>query len=177
LGTGLASADRTGEASLSRRSALKARYNRFALQMLRRYWRFQRGMTLGAQGVLIDDANRVLMIKHTYVPGWYFPGGGVEPGESFEDAARREVREEVGAEITGPIELHGIFANFARVKRDHIALFVIRHWQRDGDYRQKREIAEARWFAYDELPADVDPGSKQRIREILDGLPPPTHWI
>lgn len=133
-------------------------------------------MTLGAQGVLIDSDNRVLLIKHTYRPGWCFPGGGVEPGETFEDALRREVREEVGATITGPVELHGVFANFAIVRRDHIALFVLRHWSRPGDVFQRGEIAEAGMFAYDDLPPDTDRGTRTRLAEIFEGAPIDVHW-
>ena len=43
-------------------------------------------MTVGVRAVLIDGT-RVLLVKHTYTPGWQFPGGGVEPGETAETAA------------------------------------------------------------------------------------------
>ncbi|ODA66990.1 Diadenosine hexaphosphate hydrolase [Methyloligella halotolerans] len=146
------------------------------LAVLRRYWRVQRGMTLGAQGVVIDADDRVLLIKHTYRPGWCFPGGGVEAGESFKDALTREVHEEVGVTLTGPVTLHGIFTNFAAVKRDHIAVFLVRDWTRDGEYHRPREIAESGFFALDALPADIDGGTANRLREIFDGAPVMASW-
>ncbi|XSG81337.1 MAG: NUDIX domain-containing protein [Methyloligella sp. ZOD6] len=146
------------------------------LAVLRRYWRVQRGMTLGAQGVVVDDRDRVLLIKHTYRPGWCFPGGGVEPGESFEDALTREVHEEVGVSLTAPPLLHGIFTNFKAVKRDHIAVFVARDWTRDGEYHRPREIAESRFFPVDALPEDIDAGTAERLREIFDGAPVTASW-
>ncbi len=55
--------------------------------------------------LLFDDADRVLLVDPTYKPGWEFPGGIVEPGESPARAGRREVAEELGIELTGGLEL------------------------------------------------------------------------
>jgi 8-oxo-dGTP pyrophosphatase MutT (NUDIX family) len=59
-----------------------------------------------ASGVLLfDEADRVLLVDPTYKPGWEFPGGVVERGESPARAAHREVAEELGLELTGGLEL------------------------------------------------------------------------
>ena len=137
--------------------------------MVRPIWRMRRGMTLGAQGAVIDAQERVLLVRHGYRPGWWFPGGGVEWGETIEMALARELEEEVGVSLTGPPELHGIFSNNASFPGDHIAVFVVRKWTRSEEYRKRGEIAEARMFAKSELPERIDPGTRARLAEIFDG--------
>ena len=144
--------------------------------MLRPVWRMRRGMTLGAQGVVIDGDDRVLLVRHGYRPGWFFPGGGVEWGETLEDALARELEEEVGVTFTGPPVLHGVFSNNANFPGDHIALYLIRDWTRNGEYRQLGEIAETGMFAADDVPARTDPGTRHRLAEIFRKAPLTAHW-
>src|SRR3546814_16329895 len=63
-------------------------------------------MTLGSR-VMVVDGDKVLLIRHTYVPGWQFPGGGVIPGETLEHAGARETLEETGYRVVGPMEQIG----------------------------------------------------------------------
>lgn len=59
-----------------------------------------------AAGVLCVAPNgHVLLVRRTDGRGWAFPGGGVEDGESAEDAARRELQEETGVEYEGDLIL------------------------------------------------------------------------
>ncbi|MFG1810775.1 NUDIX domain-containing protein [Streptomyces sp. NPDC049040] len=64
-----------------------------------------RAETVAAGVLLFDDADRVLLVDPTYKPGWEFPGGVVERGESPARAGHREVAEELGIELTGGLEL------------------------------------------------------------------------
>jgi ADP-ribose pyrophosphatase YjhB (NUDIX family) len=133
-------------------------------------------MTLGAQGVVIDGAGRVLLVRHNYRPGWWFPGGGVEWGETLEAALARELYEEVGLTLTGPAELHGVFANFTNFPGDHIAVFVVRQWRQREDHRAPREIAEWALFKPEDPPAFTDSGTRKRLAEIFGGAPLSTAW-
>lgn len=143
---------------------------------LQRYWRYSRGLTLGAQGVVLDTDNRVLLIRHTYRPGWHFPGGGVERGETIEDALGRELLEEAGVTLTGPPELFGLYANHHLFPGDHIALFLVRAWLQQTVPTPNAEIAEQAMFPWDALPDTISPPTRLRILEIMGREPRAPHW-
>ena len=67
-------------------SDLRKRLEPLLRRIFHLYWRLVRGMTLGVRAVVLDDDNRVFLVKHIYVAGWHLPGGGVEAGESFGEA-------------------------------------------------------------------------------------------
>lgn len=149
---------------------------RLFTKVMRPVWRLSRGLTLGAQGAVIDEAGRVLLVRHSYRPGWWFPGGGVERGETGEDALRRELEEEVGVKLEGPPELHGIFSNNANFPGDHIVVYLVRHWSREGAYRRTGEIAETGMFDPSGVPGDIDTGTRRRLGEIFDAAPRCAKW-
>lgn len=140
------------------------------------YGRLTRGMTLGVRALLLKDG-QVLLVKHSYVPGWYLPGGGVELGESFAEALAREIREEAGAELDTPGELFALYRNGNADARDHVALFVCREWEQRHRVRiPNHEIIALRLFALDALPDDATPATAARIAEVLGGREPATDW-
>jgi len=149
---------------------------RLPIRMISAYWRLTRGATLGAQGAVIGEDESVLLVRHSYRPGCHFPGGGVEWGETAETALGRELWEEAGVIVKGRPQLHGLFANFAALPSDHIALFVVREWERPAVPPPNREILESRFFRRREMPADVTPGTVRRLKEIFDGAAKQAHW-
>lgn len=134
-----------------------------------------RRMTLGVRAILIKD-DKVLLIRHTYVPGWQFPGGGVEPGESCQDSLVREVFEETGYRLTGEGELVNIYLQKSVSERDHILVYKCRDFELDGVFRPNLEIAEAGWFDWRDLPAETTPATRRRLKEIFDGAPLERIW-
>ncbi len=144
--------------------------------MFRPLWRMRRGLTLGAQGIVVDETERILLIRHGYRPGWHFPGGGVEWGETIEAALRRELKEEAGIEIAGTAQLHGVFANFGQFPGDHIAVFVVRQWRQPSVPRPNAEVVEQNFFAINALPADMAPGARRRVPEVFSGRPAAEAW-
>ena len=143
---------------------------------LHTYWRFSRGMTLGVRGVVLDEDNRVFLIRHTYVPGWHLPGGGVETGETALEALERELHEEACIAMDEPPALFGVFFNRKISRRDHVLVYVIRRFTVLEVKRPDREIAEAGFFPLDRLPEGTTVATRNRLAEILEGQKPSQNW-
>jgi 8-oxo-dGTP pyrophosphatase MutT (NUDIX family) len=136
----------------------------------------KRHVTLGTRVVLIDGS-KVLLVRQTYLPGWHFPGGGVEAGETAEAAGARELEEETGYRAKGPMALHGLFLVVNRTtNRDHIAVFVCRDHEQVTAFSANREVAAAAWFEADALPETTTAATARRIKEIFGGGRPDPMW-
>lgn len=144
--------------------------------LLRPYWRLTRGLTLGAQGVVVDGNGRVLLVRHGYRPGWFFPGGGVERHETVVMALARELAEEAGIVLEDEPVLHGLFANGERFAGDHIAVFLVRAWRQTHVPAPGLEIAEQAFFPLDALPEAIDAGTRRRLGELFEGRPRGAQW-
>jgi 8-oxo-dGTP pyrophosphatase MutT (NUDIX family) len=140
------------------------------------YWRFARGMTLGVRAVVLDRDNRVFLVQHSYVSGWHLPGGGVEVGETFGDALRRELVEEGRIEVLGEPALHGLFLNSHVSRRDHVAVYLIRNFSQDRLPEANREIIACGYFEANALPAETTKGTRLRIAEVLESREPISTW-
>lgn len=141
--------------------------------------RFTRPLTLGVRAALLRDGiggPEVFLVRHSYVPGWHLPGGGVEAGETVGEAVVREVREECAVEIAGAPELFGLYFNRAGSRRDHVAVFRVRDFRVLGLRAPDLEIDEAGFHPLDALPAGTTTATRARLAEMRDGRPPAPHW-
>ena len=115
-------------------------------------------MTLGVRAVVLDGDDRVFLVRHSYVSGWHLPGGGVEVGETFREALRRELAEEGRIELAGEPPLHGLFLNSHVSRRDHVAVYVVRQFSQDRLPEPNREIVACGFFAAAALPEETTRG-------------------
>lgn len=140
------------------------------------YWRFSRAMTVGVRGMVLDGEGRVFLVKHSYVDGWYLPGGGVEAGETLIEALKRELAEEGSIELTGEPEFRGVYFHPLYSIRDHVALYVIRQFRFTGEPVPDREIVAHGFFPVDALPDGTTKGTRARLAEVLDSVRPSEVW-
>lgn len=146
-------------------------------RLLHLWFLLRRPMTLGVRGVIFDrERNAVFLIRHTYVPGWQFPGGGVELGETCLEALEREVFEEGNIEIATTPVLKSLHFNRQTSRRDHVAVYLVEGFRQTGPKLSDMEIAEAGFFALNALPAETTAGTRRRLAEIFDGHAPAAEW-
>jgi 8-oxo-dGTP pyrophosphatase MutT (NUDIX family) len=137
--------------------------------------RLKRPMTLGVRVMALDGQGRVMLIQHRHSPGWLFPGGGVERGETIWEAGAREIFEEAAVTLNGRPELFGFYNNDRQMRGDHLAFLVAREFS-VAAFTPNFEIAQAQFFAPDELPQDTTGGTRRRLAEVLQASGPAEHW-
>ncbi|MGX9144139.1 NUDIX domain-containing protein [Mesorhizobium sp. 128a] len=141
------------------------------------YFLLRRPMTLGVRGLIHDHAsNSVFLIRHTYVPGWQLPGGGVEVGETLVEALTRELAEEGNIVLTAPPVLTSMHFNRRASRRDHVGLYLIESFSQTAPKLPDHEIAEASFFPLDRLPQGTTPATLRRIAEAFGGEPVSPYW-
>ncbi|UIK03894.1 NUDIX domain-containing protein [Neorhizobium galegae] len=148
---------------------------RIVVWLLHRAFMMTRGMTLGVRAACFDAEGRIFLVRHTYVPGWYMPGGGVERGETVLDALRKELREEGNLEIRGEIALFHAYYNRNASRRDHVLFYRVTVEQ-TAPRAPDREIAESGFFALDALPEDTTAATLRRLRELRGEAERADYW-
>jgi len=133
-------------------------------------------LTIGVRIIVRDGDDRVLLVRHTYTPGWHFPGGAIDRRETAADAAVRELREEALIEATSPPKLVGVYLSTVQHKSDHIVFFEAGAWRSIEGKRRALEIAETGFFPVRDLPKGTTGGTRRRVAEILGEAEPNTAW-
>lgn len=139
------------------------------------YFALSRGMTLGVRAACFDREGRIFLVRHSYLPGWHMPGGGVERHETVDQALAKELQEEGNLVITDVPQLVGVYLNRVASRRDHVAFYratVAQTAPRKADW----EIVESGFFALDALPADTTKATLRRLHELNGAVSPSGYW-
>ena len=155
-----------------KRSVVRALFSR----ALHTYFLLTRGLTLGVRAVVRSEDGKFLLVRHTYTPGWHFPGGGVEKNESAESALVKELKQETGLSLADKPVLHGVFYNSGVSKRDHVLVFLCTVKKEKFSKKNSAEIAEIGFFDPEELPSETDSGTIRRIDEITENVAVTQSW-
>ncbi|RMX03400.1 NUDIX domain-containing protein [Legionella jordanis] len=146
-----------------------------ATRVLKRMQSWMGLSTLGARAIVLNEKRQVLLVKHTYQPHWYLPGGGVKNGESTKAAIIRELHEEVGLIVSEQdVALFAIYQHSYLGVNDYPVIYIIKNYTSHIAY--SREIEQMAWFYYDELPEMVSPGTKRRLNEYFANAPIAEKW-
>lgn len=130
--------------------------------------------TVGARAIIINPENKILLVKHTYQPHWYIPGGGVKKGETVKAALLRELREEVGVGVIGEPELFGIYHQIYLGVNDYPVVYIVKNYNIKPV--SSPEIEKMAWFDYGDLPEMTSPGTMRRIKEYFFNSPRSDKW-
>ncbi|MGI9590055.1 MAG: NUDIX domain-containing protein [Myxococcota bacterium] len=120
------------------------------------------------QAVVLSEQGVLLSVRSD-LRGWELPGGNAEPGESGEEAIRRELREETGVEVvveglTGVYRRSGFRPHTARVYRCRAV---------GGETRPSSETPLVRWFPLDAVPGTLFPWYRAPLADALARRPEP----
>lgn len=146
-------------------------FRRIVGRLLHLYFRLTRGLTLGVRAVVLSSDGKVLLVRHTYTPGWHFPGGGVEVGECAETALANELWQETGLTLIGKPKLLSVEFKTDVSDRDHVLIFLCKTTGELLPSPASLEIAERANFHLEDLPVNADPLVKHVLDEIRQVIP------
>ena len=126
----------------------------------------------GACVAIRDNTGRVLLHRRTDDGSWDLIGGSMEPGETFEETARREVLEEIGVELGDlePLEVYSGPAFFHTYPSGdavyHVGVAFQTREMRGEPRPDPAEVAELEFFPLDVLPSPLQRSARHHLEEI-----------
>lgn len=137
-------------------------------------------ISVGVGAVLAHEGDVLLMRRaqpHGYGT-WSTPGGYLEPGESFEECARREALEETGLRLEDPGFL-AVTNDVFDDGRHFVTVWMVGRARRGrgADVEPSEEVAEIGWFPHDDLPSPLFPPFENLVRGHAYPPPATNAWL
>ena len=117
---------------------------------------------IGVFALIFDLENQILLGHRRDIDWWNLPGGGMEFGETVDEALCREVREETGLEV----KVDRLVGVYSKPQKQEVVLTFICQVI-GGTLQSTEETLENRYFAPDALPGNTLPKHRQRIEDAL----------
>jgi len=116
-------------------------------------------------GLVCNDKDEVLLLKSPR-RGWEYPGGMVEPGETLQDALKREIKKETGVDV----EITGFIGVCKNIQKDVVNIdFSCKYT--GGEPSTSDESLDVKWVSKDEALALVTfPLTKKRLKNMLSAV-------
>lgn len=126
---------------------------------------------VAAGGVVLDDERRVLLVHRRRYDDWSFPKGGVDEGETLEQAALREVKEEAGVEceVIGQLSTSRYFFTTRKGEtRPKVVYYFLMRISGGDLFADGLETDQVIWCSVEEAAAKLSyQGDKEILREIV----------
>jgi 8-oxo-dGTP diphosphatase len=121
---------------------------------------------IGVFALIFDDEGRILLGHRRDVDWWNLPGGGMDAGETVDEALCREVREETGLDV----EVGQLVGVYSKPQKQEVVL-AFRCRVIAGTLQPTEETRESRYFAPEAMPTNTLPKHRQRIEDALLNSP------
>ncbi|NUS69255.1 MAG: NUDIX domain-containing protein [Ensifer adhaerens] len=151
-------------------------YLRLLMRLAHGYYAVARGMTMGVRAACFDGEGRVFLVRHSYLPGWHLPGGGLDRDEASIDGLLRELREEGNLDVSAPPELIQVYYNRRTSRRDHVVFYRCDGVSQSAPKTPDLEISDSGFFALDALPDDTTPATRRRLAELAGDVAIDRYW-
>jgi 8-oxo-dGTP diphosphatase len=133
------------------------------------------GAPQSAVGAIVSRSGRVLLVRRAHPPSqglWAIPGGRIELGETLQEAAEREIKEETGLTIRAgkPVYAFDVILrdDAGRVQFHYVIVDLLADYV-SGSVRAADDAYEARWVAPNELKElSVNQTTLEALRQVLD---------
>jgi len=123
---------------------------------------------------VVEQAGKVVLVRHSYKSGWLLPGGAVERNEPPGETILRELREEIGLTASEPPELYGVYTRRGVWVTNYVLLYRVRGAQ--FTFKPSWEIRELRLVDPENPPLGTGRAPWRRFQEIYSGAAQSPNW-